>query len=116
MGHEELKLMSLTLSYTPEVSSLTLSSFGGLRKITSPDDFVTWFDSELSKGDQVSIKIVESLTADSPVNSRPKIENQGTLYCAFCGTPKTDGCRMVISALCICEQCVSECQKVLNNG
>lgn len=117
MGHKELAHMSLSLSYTPEVSSLNLSSFGGLRKVTSPDDVVSWFDSELSVGDQVTIKIVESLKADNPVTpSSTKAEKQRTLYCAFCGSPKTDDCRMVVSVLCICEKCVALCQSVLNNG
>ena len=119
MGHEELATMSLTLDYVPEVARVELSSFGGLRKVTSPEDLVSWFKpvSQIEVGDEVSIRVVDSAQADNPVKPRlAKDAPQHTLYCAFCGSPQSEDRRMVVGTLCICESCVAGFQDALAKG
>lgn len=119
MGHDELATMSVTLEYIPELPSLELSSLGCLRKVTAPEDVVSWFEpvSQLAAGVEVAIRVVESSKSDTPI--RPRLTRDypvPTRYCAFCGRSSSEGKRMVGGPLFICEPCVAECHNVLAKG
>ncbi len=119
MGHEQLRMMSVSLNYIPELANIELTSFGGTEKMNRPKDIVSWFTpvNTLGVGDVVAIRIIESKDAATPIEPRPvEDEPRATLYCAFCGREKSEVGRMVVGVVCICEACVTECQNVLTKG
>ncbi len=74
-------------------------------------EFVTWVRESLTVGDEVSMKIVEAIDADEPVERQPGAREP---HCSFCGKAASMVSRIIeAQQVNICSECVAVCNQIL---
>lgn len=94
-------------------SQRTYCSVGGITKInTKTSQQIEWLDRELSVGDVLTVKIVESEIYDMPAN-----QQVNDLQCSFCEKKQAEVSNLIAGPNnYICNECVVSCSQVIIEG
>ena len=74
------------------------------------DEFLTWSSSAVGAGDTLSVRILEDVDPDPPVERRPSGPPDPETRCSFCSLPRKE-VHLLISGQTgyICDHCVKAC-------
>ena len=86
---------------------------GGLTQIgINESQHVSWIDQQLIVGDEVSIRIVESVVCDEPDKDKVRFEG-----CLYCGKSRSEGAKLISGSYgFLCFECVEVCTKIISEG
>lgn len=86
---------------------------GGIANVESGvSEHVEWLHQNLSVGDEITIKIIESSECNEPLSRETKY-----LQCSFCAKKQAEVARLIAGPqVFICDECITTCSQVIAEG